>query len=575
MVVGNDSVIRKTGLAGATVGMFLCDFSRRYATLLQLSATAALAVFLSSHDTALAQSAPKWLPSISFEAKPGTKRNLGEGDLFAPLAQNDSTLLFGNVRARFDDADSLEGNFGLGVRHMLASGWNLGAYGYYDRRKTGFDNYFSQATFGVEALGRDFDFRANAYLPLGEQVKTFGFTPGGATFASIVGTTIQVATLGAAFREERALQGFDAEVGWRVPIWSADDSKALRLYAGMFRFEDSTVKEIIGPRLRAELAMYEVPHLWEGTRLTLGAEFQHDDVRGSQGFGLVRLSVPLGTPARSAKLTAQERRMTDRIVRDVDIVTQAASRRAPSIVETATKTSGNQPITVIDSATTSGAALANTLISAGAGSMVILKGTFNTTATTTLQSGQTVMGAGTVDVQTASGRTATLTTSAATINAALHTQTAAVDMSTNSTLTGMTINTSNSGTVSIFGARADGASGVTIANNTIFTTSPVANSFGIRIENGASAIVTGNIITADRSTPGSNAVALFILTATARVSGNTLTATGSTPNEVYLDGATVLSGSTGNVHGGGTCNIYSSASGSTPIYFTNNSTCGP
>jgi hypothetical protein len=53
----------------------------------------------------------------------------------------------------------------------------------------------------ISTLGRDFDFRANAYLPFGERVKDLGSTPGGATFASLVGSTIQVTTLGATFHE--------------------------------------------------------------------------------------------------------------------------------------------------------------------------------------------------------------------------------------------------------------------------------------------------------------------------------------------------------------------------------------
>jgi hypothetical protein len=48
---------------------------------------------------ALAQTQPKWMPSINFEGRWGTKRSIGEGDLFAPLGQNDTTLLFGDARA--------------------------------------------------------------------------------------------------------------------------------------------------------------------------------------------------------------------------------------------------------------------------------------------------------------------------------------------------------------------------------------------------------------------------------------------------------------------------------------------
>ena len=89
------------------------------------------------------------------EGKLGTDRDLGEVDLFLPLAQSDRTLLFSDIRARADDEGSHEGNFGLGLRHMHASGWNFGVYGYYDRRRTDLDNYFEQATLGNVHEGRE------------------------------------------------------------------------------------------------------------------------------------------------------------------------------------------------------------------------------------------------------------------------------------------------------------------------------------------------------------------------------------------------------------------------------------
>src|SRR3546814_16678600 len=108
---------------------------------------------LAAGETHAAESpAPKWAPHIDLEGKGGTKRSLGEADLFIPLAQDGDTLLFSSLRTRMDDNDGAEGNFGLGVRHMLETGWNLGTYAYLDRRKTEWDHYFSQVKLGLEAL---------------------------------------------------------------------------------------------------------------------------------------------------------------------------------------------------------------------------------------------------------------------------------------------------------------------------------------------------------------------------------------------------------------------------------------
>jgi hypothetical protein len=511
-----------------------------------MNGSAALA---QSSPASLPTSFPKWGPRIDFEAKPGTRRSIGEADLFAPLAQTDTTLLFADLRARFDDNDSREGNFGLGLRHMLASGWNLGVYGYYDRRRSEFDHYFNQATFGIEALGRDFDFRANAYLPFGERVQGLGSTGGGASTASMVGTTILVTSPGLLTREERALAGFDAEIGWRVPLFAEEADKALRLYAGVYHFDDSVVKAITGPRLRAEFTMYEVPGLWEGTRLTLGAEYQHDDVRGDQAFAMARLSIPLFPDRSAKKLTAQERRMTAYVVRDVDIVTETRSVQTPAMVETATATAGGSAITVLDSGSTSGAALPGAVAAAGANSTVVLSGTFNATATTTLQAGQTLMGAGTLTVATPSGRTATLTTPSATI--AGTGLTPAIDMANNSTLSGMVVNL----TLGFNAVLVDGVSGVTIANSTISHTG-APSTRAISISAGSDSItIQGNTLTATSSglTP-SHAILNFGTNVV--VSGNTLSASGGTPSLSYggdAGSSVVSASSTGNTSTSGSC----------------------
>ncbi|AGH99127.1 hypothetical protein A11S_2332 [Micavibrio aeruginosavorus EPB] len=80
-----------------------------------------------------AQAQDKWEPYIDLEGKIGNERDVGEIDLFMPLSQDDDTLFFSDLRLRTDNNSSSEGNFGLGLRQMLDHGWNVGAYGYFDR----------------------------------------------------------------------------------------------------------------------------------------------------------------------------------------------------------------------------------------------------------------------------------------------------------------------------------------------------------------------------------------------------------------------------------------------------------
>ncbi|AHB48311.1 hypothetical protein W911_07750 [Hyphomicrobium nitrativorans NL23] len=508
---------------------------------------------------AFATETAKWGAHVDVEGKFGTDRNLGEVDLFLPLRQNDRTLFFSNIRARADNEGSHEGNFGLGLRHMLPSGWNVGGYAYYDRRRTDFDNIFEQATLGVEALGRDFDFRVNAYLPFGDRVQHISSTPGGGSFASLVGTTIEVTTLGGFTHEERALRGFDAEIGWRVPLWSADADKALRLYAGIFHFDDSTVEPVTGPRLRAELTMYDLPSLPEASRLTLGAEYQDDDVRGSQGFAMARLRIPLQAEQRTGpSLHWQARRMTDYVVRDVDIVTGTQTTQAATIVEAATQTADGTSINVIDSAATTGAGLQAAVTNAGANSVVILSGTFSTTTATSLQAGQTMMGKGIIAVKTPSGHTAALATPGATINASTASNSiGAVAMANGSTLRGMTITqTQNPANVDPRGVDVVGVSDVTIVDNIVSVISTNGNAFGAFIIDSSNVVVTGNTISTSR--PGATAVGLYANNSSLTVAGNDLSAFGNTTFAAYLvsnpgDLLAILPNSDGNVFTQGTC----------------------
>jgi hypothetical protein len=103
--------------------------------------------------SALADSFDKrWGPWLEMGGQFGDGRSIGETNLFAPAWQNPASLLFVDLRGSFDNRSAVEGNFGLGYRHMLDNGWNLGAYGYLDVRRTALDNTFLQETFVVEAL---------------------------------------------------------------------------------------------------------------------------------------------------------------------------------------------------------------------------------------------------------------------------------------------------------------------------------------------------------------------------------------------------------------------------------------
>jgi len=510
--------------------------------------------------------APKWGAHIDLEAKVGSKRSLGEIDILAPLAQDARTLYFANLRGRFDDDSSREGNFGLGVRHMHESGWNLGAYGYFDRRRSEQGHYFNQTTLGAEALGRDWDFRANAYLPQGDKTRGLGSTGGGASTASIVGTEVQISTAASTTWEERALKGYDLEVGWRAPLFDSEGSRQLRFYLGGYHFSDAGVT-VEGPRARVELAVDELPALGRGAGLFLGAETQHDDRRGSQSFIALRLRIPLGTVAQGRSgLSLQARRMTAPVVRDVDVVTQRrVAASTPAVVETATATAGGQSFTVVSGATTSGAGLQTALNSAGSNSMVIVTGSFSTTSMLTLSQGQTLIGGGALVVRGASGQTATLNLAGATINSGSSASNA-IRLNDGATLAGLTITAQPINAAAI---DAQGFNDVTIRDNTI-TVFRTGGIYGVDLRSTNNAVITGNTVAASSTSAGVVAL-LADSAANATVSGNTLEATTAGLRYVLSGNqwTSFASGSTGNVALGAGCQFLGGGPASGSVGFTN------
>jgi hypothetical protein len=459
---------------------------------------------------------------------------------------------------------------------MLEGGWNLGGYGYFDRRKSESGEYYNQVTFGGEALGRDWDLRANAYLPTGDKVRELGTTTaGGASTAAIVGTTVQVTTGGTTTTtlEERALRGYDAEVGWRVPLFGADEPRQLRVYAGGYRFKDDVTK-VSGPRVRAELTLAEVPWLWRGAQFIGSAEAQDDNARGGQTYLSLRLRVPLGgNPERSRSMSFQERRMTAPVMRDVDIVTQArstVSATTPASVETASALDGGQAFTVLSSATTTGAALPGAVTAAAADSTIILSGTFNTTASIELAGNKSLM-AGGISVRTPSGRTAVLTTSATIVGDTTAMNVNAMILTPgNNTVSGLTL--MGSGAIARGIVVNTTAGNVVISNNTISLTQTGAGGLvGVTLGQNANVTVADNTFTL-RGIAGATLTGIGTSnTSNLTIARNTLDVTGGAANRMISFGAdTISAGSTGNVRVNGIC-TGAPASGS--VSFTDGTTC--
>ena len=478
----------------------------------------------------------KWAATVDAGFKASESRRIGEVDYFLPIIQNERSLLFLDLRTNFDNLSQQEGNFGLGYRTMQDNGWNLGAYTFFDRRRSIEDNYFSQITTGLEALGENFDARANAYIPIGNKTKEVE----NSTKVDLSSGSIQILS-----GIEKVYHGADAELGWRVPIFDANENTEIRVYGGGYWFDAESSASITGPRARLEFRLYDPITVLPGSRITFSGEVQHDDARGSQHFFGLKLRIPLQAEKTAKYLSSQERRMTDPIIRDVDIVTQRAT-----VSEQATL--GGQTISGL-STITDGATAQSVINNAGTGKLIVLNGTTTVSSQLTLGEGQTLRSGGSNVTLTGvnSGRTINFSIpgSAGTLSGSVA-GTSVLSLSSNSTLDGLTVeNTSvanNSTAVS-----ASGISGASIIGSNLTST----NGAALRIDNSNSLIVRNSNIQAS----GSQSSAILINNAdNSSFSNNTINASGWHGTSMSVDNTSGLSltNNTISASGAGAAGLY-------------------
>ena len=336
--------------------------------------------------------AKKWLPWHEAGGFLSTERHRAESNLFAPIWQSSKALLFFLGTGKLFEDDIREGNFALGLRKMHRSGWNFGLWGGYDVRSSEEDNVFHQIAFGAEALSDRWDVRANGYVAVSDP----GLSPGA---ASVAVTGPKISMIGA---REVPLSGFDGEVGYKVfsgrggpkdGLARHGRSHELRVFAGGFYFDDGeALEEVAGPRARIEWRIVDVVHGLPGSRLTLGGAYQYDDVREDQWEGGVRFRVPFGGGGRDARathlasLTPQERRMTESIVRDTDIV--AAASEEENVFDVLTGVRFDRAAVLAG-----GGSLQQTIDASGPNSLIVVDGGVSN-GSFALGSSQTLQGGG-------------------------------------------------------------------------------------------------------------------------------------------------------------------------------------
>ena len=356
--------------------------------LSKVSITFITCFLLNSH--VFANSDDKWGGYVEFFGKPGTERSLAKGDMFIPLYQNEEFLLFTNIRAVFDDQSNREGNFGFGARRLFDN-WIIGGYTYFDVKESNNDNTFKQGALGFELLSNEWDFRINGYIAESDEEDA----------DDLCVIEVDGNQIGARLGEERALPGADFEVGRKLSIF--EDT---RFFVGGFYFDASNYEKVSGPKARFEMRFHDLSFFKafsKGSRLTIGAEFTDDSVRGSQTFGIIQLRIPFGSHSTSntPKLTTLERRMVDSVVRNDDVM--VSERLRDDVVPVVNPSSG-QVINFVDTIDANTTNVPATVTAAGQNSLVIAdgsQGVINVAGTTVnTQPGQIIIGGGqTINLQ--------------------------------------------------------------------------------------------------------------------------------------------------------------------------------
>jgi|GEM_PF-1113904 len=397
-----------------------------------------------------------WQPYVAAQGKFGNERVLGIGQLMMPLYQDGQSLFFADIRGRFDDSQSYEGNFGLGLRTLVDPTWFIGVYGFYDYKHSTYGNNFHQGTFGVEAMSVKWEARLNGYIPESGTKAVDQLTT-----TQVVGNNIVV---NGGF--EKAYYGMDGEIG--ALLWEElQGNLELRGFVGGYYFDASGANfpKVAGPKGRLEMRLYDCPWFGPESRLTLGVEVQDDSVRDFQFAGLARLEIPLGFFQPTRRLTRMERRMLDRIVRDDDVVTVARQGNQELARDAVTGRTLNN-VRVFD-ATTAGLP-AQVAAAAGANSTVVLDGGQGVVNANNIvvADGQVFRGGGFQVVGIDSGAKTTFGTRA-TINNAVA-GTTAVLMQNNSTVADLDITGGAAGVGSVGGLARDGilVSGVQVTGAT-------------------------------------------------------------------------------------------------------------
>ncbi|MFH2138699.1 MAG: inverse autotransporter beta domain-containing protein [Candidatus Omnitrophota bacterium] len=249
-------------------------------------------------------------------------------DLFLPLYTCSGSRLFGtrellfflNPKFTASDLSTDEENLGLGLRYLssdteFGNGFILGVNVFYDSKYSSNGVRHYQTGYGAELLTKWIDLRANYYNPATD-VKT-----------AISDYQFAGQSLRQYLRFEEAVPGYDIEAGVMIPYIS--NFLETRISIASYKYTSTISADVKGSKIRLEITPSQY--------LAFQIESKDDKSRGSDVFIEGRITIPFGLGNESYKKPRHKSwknfflnddrprklidRMTDPVVRDLDIIT--------------------------------------------------------------------------------------------------------------------------------------------------------------------------------------------------------------------------------------------------------------